>query len=76
MQSIAQNSSAKINNLPYLLLNTCTLYMHIPVHIIITKYILTSPSLSLSLSPKLLRYKTMQTAVRSTFITQVKYDGR
>lgn len=33
-------------------------------------------SLSLSLSPKLLRYKTMQTAVRSTFITQVKYDGR
>lgn len=75
MQSIAQNSSAKINNLPYLLQNTCThVYMHIPVHIIITKYILMSPSLSLS--PKLLRYKTMQTAVRSTFITQVKYDGR
>lgn len=37
-----------LKNLPYLLLNTCTLYMHIPVHIIITKYILTSPhSLSL-----------------------------
>lgn len=47
--------------------------MRIPVHIIITKYILTRPSLALQ---NYKDTKTMHTAVRSMFITQVIYNGR